>query len=218
MNAVGASPVHIDSKRWKAPRLPGSCLPSRGRRNAGGLKPLSVRNDREGGWCGDNVNADTGNRLRFTEFGRALQLRIRNRADDDEVLGERKRKGPRNAIGTQTCFGSCAALIPATRKRRFQVRHPRPSARLSDPCAPSRPIRKKWVSGLRAGRGHVVRLLALAGASSRRGETPRWQNHRGREDGPLSGRERALYAVAEVVRPCVVQDVVPLSRWADDGT
>jgi hypothetical protein len=98
MNAVGASPVHIDSKRWKAPRLPGSCLPSRGRRNAGGLKPLSVRNDREGGWCGDNVNADTGNRLRFTEFGRALQLRIRNRADDDEVLGERKRKGPRNAI------------------------------------------------------------------------------------------------------------------------
>lgn len=29
MNAVGASPVHIDSKRWKAPRLPSSCLPSR---------------------------------------------------------------------------------------------------------------------------------------------------------------------------------------------
>ena len=97
MNAEGASPVHIDSKRWKAPRLPGSCLPSRGRRNAGGLKPHSVRKDREGGWCGDNVNADTGNRLRLTEFGRALQLRIRNRADDDEVLGERKRKGLRNA-------------------------------------------------------------------------------------------------------------------------
>lgn len=98
MNAEGASPVHIDSKRWKAPRLPGSCLPSRGRRNAGGLKPLSIRKDREGGWCGDNVNADTGNRLRLTEFGRALQLRIRNRADDDEVLGERKRKGLKNAI------------------------------------------------------------------------------------------------------------------------
>jgi len=31
-------------------------------------------------------------------FGRALQLRIRNHADDDEVLGERKRKGLRNAI------------------------------------------------------------------------------------------------------------------------
>lgn len=46
----------------------------------------------------ENVNADTGNRLRLTEFGRALQLRIRNRADDDEVLGERKRKGLRNAI------------------------------------------------------------------------------------------------------------------------
>jgi hypothetical protein len=44
-----------------------------------------------------NVNADTGNRLRITEFGRALQLRIRNRADDDEVLGERKRKGSRHA-------------------------------------------------------------------------------------------------------------------------
>jgi hypothetical protein len=46
MNAVGASPVHIDSKRWKAPRLPSSCLPSRGRRNVGGLKPQSVRKDR----------------------------------------------------------------------------------------------------------------------------------------------------------------------------
>lgn len=46
----------------------------------------------------ENVTADTGNRLRLTEFGRALQLRIRNRADDDEVLGERKRKGLRNAI------------------------------------------------------------------------------------------------------------------------
>jgi hypothetical protein len=45
----------------------------------------------------ENVNADTGNRLRLTEFGRALQLRIRNRADDDEVLGERKRKGFGNA-------------------------------------------------------------------------------------------------------------------------
>jgi hypothetical protein len=132
-------------------------------------------------------------------FGRALQLRIRNHADDDEVLGERKRKGPRNAIGTQCCLGSCVALMPAIRKRRQQVRHPRPSARLSDPCAPSRPIRKKWVSGLRAGRGHMVRLLALAGASSRRGETRGGQNHHGREDGPLSGRERALYAVAEVV-------------------
>lgn len=53
MNAEGAIPVHIDSKRWKAPRLPGSCLPSRGRRNAGGLKPLSVRKDREGGWYGE---------------------------------------------------------------------------------------------------------------------------------------------------------------------
>jgi len=74
------------------------------------------------------------------------------------------------------------------------------------------------VSGLRTGRGHMVRLLALAGASSRRGETRGGQHHHGREDGPLSGRERALYAVAEVVRPCVVQDVVPLSRWADDGT
>lgn len=47
--------------------------------------------------CGDNVNADTGNRLRITEFGRALQLRIRNRADDQKVLGERKRKGSRYA-------------------------------------------------------------------------------------------------------------------------
>lgn len=52
MNAEGAIPVHIDSKRWKAPRLPSSCLPSRGRRNVGGLKPLSVRKDREGGWYG----------------------------------------------------------------------------------------------------------------------------------------------------------------------
>jgi len=64
-----------------------------------------------------NVNADTGNRLRLTEFGRALQLRIRNRADDNEVLGERKRKGLRNAIGTQIRFGGCAAPEPATRKR-----------------------------------------------------------------------------------------------------
>jgi hypothetical protein len=46
MNAVGASPVHIDSKRWKAPRLPSSCLPSRGRRNVGGLKPQLVRKGR----------------------------------------------------------------------------------------------------------------------------------------------------------------------------
>jgi hypothetical protein len=49
MNAVGAIPVHIDSKRWKAPRLPSSCLPSRGRRNVGGLKPHSVRKGR-GRW------------------------------------------------------------------------------------------------------------------------------------------------------------------------
>lgn len=49
MNAVGASPVHIDSKRWKALRLPSSCLPSRGRRNVGGLKPHSVRKGR-GRW------------------------------------------------------------------------------------------------------------------------------------------------------------------------
>lgn len=49
MNAVGASSVHIDSKRWKAPRLPSSCLPSRGRRNVGGLKPHSVRKGR-GRW------------------------------------------------------------------------------------------------------------------------------------------------------------------------
>jgi hypothetical protein len=46
----------------------------------------------------ENVNADTGNRLRITEFGRALQLRIRNRIGDQEVLGERKRKGSRHAI------------------------------------------------------------------------------------------------------------------------
>jgi len=132
-------------------------------------------------------------------FGRALQLRIRNHADDDEVLGERKRKGPRNAIGTQICFGSCVA--PRGRLRpAFWERQPRPSARLSDPCAPSRPIRKKWVSGLRTGRGHMVRLLALAGASSRRGETRGGSHHHGREDGPLSGRERALYAVAEVMQ------------------
>jgi hypothetical protein len=44
------------------------------------------------------VNADPGNRLRITEFGRALQLRIRNRSDDDEVLEGRKRKGSRHAI------------------------------------------------------------------------------------------------------------------------
>lgn len=59
-------------------------------------------------------------------FGRALQLRIRNHADDDEVLGERKRKGLRNAIGTQICFGSCVALIPATKKT--QVTGASPSA------------------------------------------------------------------------------------------
>jgi hypothetical protein len=45
-----------------------------------------------------NVKADKRQLPAVTEFGRALQLRIRNRADDDEVLGERKRKGPRNAI------------------------------------------------------------------------------------------------------------------------
>lgn len=59
----------------------------------------------------ENVNADTGNRLRLTEFGRALQLRIRNRADDDEVLGERKRKGLRHAT-------SHAELASATALRR----------------------------------------------------------------------------------------------------
>jgi len=31
MNAEGAIPVHIDSKRWKAPWLSSSCLPSRGK-------------------------------------------------------------------------------------------------------------------------------------------------------------------------------------------
>jgi hypothetical protein len=98
MNAEGAIPVHIDSKRWKAPRLSSSCLPSRGkmerRRPQASLDPKG-----SGGVVGavKNVNADTGNRLRITEFGRALQLRIRNRADDDEVLGERKRKGSRHA-------------------------------------------------------------------------------------------------------------------------
>lgn len=67
MNAVGAIPVHIDSKRWKAPRLPSSCLPSRGRRNVGGLQP--TRFARIGRWVGavENVTADTGNRLRITE-------------------------------------------------------------------------------------------------------------------------------------------------------
>ena len=30
MNAEGASPVHIDSKRWKAPRSSSSRHPSRG--------------------------------------------------------------------------------------------------------------------------------------------------------------------------------------------
>jgi hypothetical protein len=131
------------------------------------------------------VNADTGNRLRITEFGRALQLRIRNRADDQEVLGERKRKGSRYAVRTQK-FANATALRWNPRLRtRFQERHPRPSARLSDPCAPSRPIRKKWVSGLRAGRGHMVRLLACAGASSQaRGNSQR-ANRGGREDHPL---------------------------------
>jgi hypothetical protein len=42
------------------------------------------------------------------------------------VLGERKRKGLRNAIGTQICFGSCVALIPATKKT--QVAGASPSA------------------------------------------------------------------------------------------
>jgi len=98
MNAEGAIPVHIDSKRWKAPWLPSSCLPSRGkmerRWSQASFAPKGVGEvDR----CGENVNADTGNRLRITEFGRALQLRIRNRADDQEVLGERKRKGSRHA-------------------------------------------------------------------------------------------------------------------------
>lgn len=66
-----------------------------------------------GRWVGavENVNADTGNRLRITEFGRALQLRIRNRADDDEVFGERKRKGSRHAT-------SHAELASATALRR----------------------------------------------------------------------------------------------------
>jgi hypothetical protein len=173
MNAVGAIPVHVDSKRWKAPRLPSSCLPSRGRWNVGGLKPLSVGNDREGGWCGDNVNADTGNRLRLTEFGRALQLRIRNRADDNEVLGERKRKGLGNATRHVDSPRRLRCPEGRVKKRDPRERDSKPSARLSDPCDPSRPIRKKWVSGLRAGRGHMVRLLALAGASSRRGETRR---------------------------------------------
>lgn len=99
MNAEGAIPVRIDSKRWKAPRLSSSCLPSRGKMER--RRPqASLGSKGSGRWIGavENVNADTGNRLRITEFGRALQLRIRNRADDQEVLGERKRKGSRHAI------------------------------------------------------------------------------------------------------------------------
>jgi hypothetical protein len=52
MNAEGAIPVHIDSKRWKAPRLPSSCLPSRGRRNVGGLKSTRFERIGKTGWCG----------------------------------------------------------------------------------------------------------------------------------------------------------------------
>jgi len=44
-----------------------------------------------------NVKADKRQLPAVTEFGRALQLRIRNRADDNEVLGERKRKGLKHA-------------------------------------------------------------------------------------------------------------------------
>jgi len=133
----------------------------------------------------ENVNADTGNRLRFTEFGRALQLRIRNRADDNEVLGERKRKGLGNATRHVDSLRRLRCPEGRVKKRDPRERDSKPSTRLSDPCAPSRPIRKKWASGLRTGRGHMVRLLALAGASSRRGETRRWLHHPGREDGPL---------------------------------
>jgi len=57
------------------------------------------------------VKADKRQLPAVTEFGRALQLRIRNRADDNEVLGERKRKGLKHAT-------SHAELASATALRR----------------------------------------------------------------------------------------------------
>jgi hypothetical protein len=58
-----------------------------------------------------NVTADKRQLPAVMEFGRALQLRIRNRADDNEVLGERKRKGLKHAT-------SHAELASATALRR----------------------------------------------------------------------------------------------------
>lgn len=171
MNAESASSVHIDSKRWKAPRLPGSCLPSRGRRNAGGLKPHSVRKGR-GRWLVWLKRA--------RRYGQPPAMHgIRTGTPAPYSKPRRRRRGARREKeeGTEErhsarSVASAPALPQDPRvETRAWERNPRPSARLSDPCAPSRPIRKKWVSGLRAGRGHMVRLLALAGASSRRGET-----------------------------------------------
>lgn len=50
-------------------------------------------------------------------FGRALQLRIRNHADDNEVLGERKRKGLRNAISHADSLRRLRCAGTAPRKR-----------------------------------------------------------------------------------------------------
>jgi hypothetical protein len=174
MNAVGAIPVHIDSKRWKAPRLPSSCLPSRGRRNVGGLKPHSVRKGR-GRWL---VGLKRARR-----YGQPPAMHgIRTGIPVPYSKPNRRRRGARREKeeGTWKRHSARRFASAATMPRRCTAKtvwlgsvKSKPSTRLSDPCAPSRPIRKKWASGLRAGRGHMVRLLALAGASSRRGETRR---------------------------------------------
>lgn len=117
MNAVGASPVHIDSKRWKAPRLPSSCLPSRGRRNVGGLKPQSVRKDRRRWLVWLKRSRRYGQPPAMNGISDGHSSSVFETTLTTTRCSERERGRDRGTpFGTQICFGSCVALIPATKK------------------------------------------------------------------------------------------------------
>jgi len=202
MNAEGAIPVHIDSKRWKAPWLSSSCLPSRGKMERR-WPQASLDPKGSGRWVGtvENVNADTGNRLRITEIRTGTPAPHSKPRRQPRGAWREKEEGTetRHFARRLNRFGDCAAPATAPRKRdsgsvNLDLRLGSPTRVLllgpfaRNGCPVFEPVGDTWFAS-----SHV------RAQACRRGET------RGRES-PLRerrstarGRERALYAVAEVV-------------------